>query len=228
MVPARAGGGGGRLRAALLPVLSMETLCQALSGSHSQVCAASSCLSPPAADAVGTNPRWPGVLVTVTGPTGSEADTTERAPVEHSFATRRPPLKRVCARVCVCTDTHAHRRAADPEWVWKLLRLTEAIDSGRNPVWPNYKNLEALGDPGVRLTVKNQECRRAIPGVRALPFTPEPRWPSRQVAGGLRHLPPQSHPLTPRWLTLLQTLDLPGRGWGCREALPQPPPGKCT
>lgn len=49
------------------------------------------------------------------------------------------------------------------------------------------------------------------------------RW---QVASGI--CPPNPTPPTPRWLTLLQTLDLPGRGWGCREALPQPPPGKCT
>lgn len=57
---------GEGFRASLLLVLSMKTLCQALSGSHSQVCDTSSLSVASATDAVGTNPLWPGVPVTVT------------------------------------------------------------------------------------------------------------------------------------------------------------------
>lgn len=77
---------GEGFRVSLLLVLSMKTLCQALSGSHSQVCDASS-LSVASSDRCCWNKSTLAGGARHGNKTDSEADTTERAPVEHLFAT---------------------------------------------------------------------------------------------------------------------------------------------
>lgn len=77
---------GEGFRVSLLLVLSMKTLCQALSGSHSQACDASS-LSVASSDRCCWNKSTLAGGARHGNKTDSEADTTERAPVEHLFAT---------------------------------------------------------------------------------------------------------------------------------------------
>lgn len=64
-----------------------------------------------------------------------------------------------------------------------LLLSQKPFDPRGSPHWPNYKDLEALGwTPEAGSLLKTRRTAVPLLGSQALPFTPEPKRPSRQAA----------------------------------------------
>lgn len=95
----------------------------------------------------------------------------------------------MCAHVCKHTHTGLTPSGSGNSTPSPQSHLT----LGEAQTGQTTEILGALGGPQGQIAVKNQKTRSvAVPflGSQALPFTPGPGWPSRQVAGGPGLFPP--------------------------------------